>query len=231
MNSPTLTLVSHALCPYVQRVAIALTEKGLPFERITIDLADKPAWFTALSPTGKVPLLRVARPDGSEAVLFESSVICEYIEETAAGPALHPTDPLERAQHRAWMEYGSAILADLWGLETARDRTAYDQRRQALAWKFARVEAALDSAGPYFAGDRFCLVDAVFGPVFRYFDVFDTLTDTGVFDGLGKAQAWRRALAARPSVRDAAAPDYAGRLLRFLEEHDAFLLTRPGRAA
>src|SRR5688572_27945273 len=92
-----LTLVSHHLCPYVQRAAIALMEKGVAFDRVTIDLADKPDWFKAVSPLGKVPLLRVARPGRSEAVLFESAAICEYIEETQAGPALHPSDPVERA--------------------------------------------------------------------------------------------------------------------------------------
>ena len=50
--APALTLVSHALCPYVQRVAIVLHEKGLAFERRTIDLARKPDWFLAISPLG-----------------------------------------------------------------------------------------------------------------------------------------------------------------------------------
>jgi glutathione S-transferase len=68
-----LTLISHNLCPYVQRAAIALLEKDVAFERITIDLSNKPDWFLAISPTGKVPLLRVARGDGSKAVLFEST--------------------------------------------------------------------------------------------------------------------------------------------------------------
>ncbi len=89
-----LTLVSHHLCPYVQRAAIALLEKNVAFERVMIDLANKPEWFLAVSPLGKVPLLRVPRPAGPDAVLFESQVICEYIEETQAGPKLHPTDPL-----------------------------------------------------------------------------------------------------------------------------------------
>ena len=49
-------LVSHHLCPYVQRAAIAFAEKGAPFERVTISLDEKPAWFAALSPLG-VPSL------------------------------------------------------------------------------------------------------------------------------------------------------------------------------
>jgi len=87
-----LTLISHNLCPYVQRAAIALLEKDVAFERITIDLSNKPDWFLAISPTGKVPLLRVARDDGLMAVIFESTVICEYLEETQGEPKLHPSD-------------------------------------------------------------------------------------------------------------------------------------------
>ena len=45
MSQP-LTLVSHLLCPYVQRAAIALGEKGVPFERIVIDLAKSPSGFS-----------------------------------------------------------------------------------------------------------------------------------------------------------------------------------------
>ena len=66
-----LKLISHKLCPYVQRAVIALTEKGVPFERIDIDLANKPDWFLKISPLGKVPVLLVETADG-EAALFES---------------------------------------------------------------------------------------------------------------------------------------------------------------
>ena len=218
-----LTLVSHALCPYVQRAAIALTEKGVPFQRDTISLDSKPGWFLAISPLGKVPLLRVPRPDGTEAVLFESSVICEWIEDTQPGPRLHPADPLERAQHRAWMEFGSAILSDLYGLETTGEPAVFDAKRAAAAAKFARVEAALGQ-GPFFAGGRFSLVDAVFGPVFRYFDTFDVIADLDVFSATPKLRAWRAALTVRPSVQTAVGPDYPALLRAFLVRHDAHLL-------
>jgi glutathione S-transferase len=161
---PELVLVSHHLCPYVQRVAISLLEKGVAFERVYVDLSAKPAWFRAQSPLGKTPLLQV---DGD--VLFESAVICEYLEDTL-GPALHPTDPIERARHRGWIEFGSAILGDIWGLETAQDAAGVARKAEDLRRRFEWLEANV-GAGPYFAGARFHLVDAVFGPVFRYFDV------------------------------------------------------------
>lgn len=218
----SLKLISHKLCPYVQRAVIALKEKGVPFEQIDIDLADKPDWFLELSPLGKVPVLVVTTDRGKVAV-FESNVICEYIEETQGGAKLHPADALTRAEHRAWMEFGSAILGDLWGLETTTDPATFESKRLAVAAKFARIEAAL-GAGPYFAGNAFSLVDAVFAPIFRYFDLFDELTEHGIFRDLLKVQAWRAGLAQRPSVRTAVGADYPQLLRAFLVRHDAHLL-------
>jgi glutathione S-transferase len=218
---PTFELVSHHLCPYVQRAVIALTEKGVPFTRTYIDLANKPDWFKDISPLGKVPLLRIRQDDGTEVVLFESAVICEYLEDTQPNP-LHPAEALERARHRAWIEFGSSILGDLWGFETAKDAGAAAGKAADLAAKFARFEAAL-GAGPFFSGERFSLVDAVFGPIFRYFDVFDPIADHGIFTATPKVRAWRAALAARPSVANAVTPDYARRLRAFLQQHDAHL--------
>ncbi len=217
-----LTLVSHHLCPYVQRASIALDEKGVRFERTYIDLKSKPDWFLKISPLGKVPLLQVPQ-QGGEAVLFESSVIAEYVEETQAGPRLHPENALERARHRGWMEFGSSILSELWGFETAKDQATYEQKRKAIAGKFATVEAALGD-GPYFAGAGFSLVDAVFAPIFRYFDLFDTLADHDIFDRLDRVRTWRRALSERPSVKAAVTADYGERLMAFLRDHDAYLL-------
>jgi len=222
-NTPSLTLVSHHLCPYAQRAVIALMEKSLAFERRYIDLADKPAWFRALSPFGKVPLLLVQPQADRESVVFESAVICEYLEDAGAGPALHPANPLERARHRGWIEFASSILSTLWRFETATDADAYETHRHALAQQFIRVEAEL-GVGPFFAGDRFSLVDAAFAPIFRYFDVFDALTDTRVFADTPRVQAWRAALFERPSVRYAVTADYGERLRVFLDAHDAHVL-------
>jgi glutathione S-transferase len=217
-----LTLISHKLCPYVQRAVIALNEKGVPFERVDIDLANKPDWFLKLSPLGKVPVLVVRSEDG-EVALFESNVICEYIEDTQGGAKLHPQDALQRAQHRAWMEFGSTILGELWGLETTVDPAIFEAKRVAVAAKFARVEEALGS-GPFFAGEKFGLVDAVFAPIFRYFDVFDSLIELSIFDDTPKVRAWRTELARRPSVRTAVGADYPQLLHAFLVRHDAHML-------
>jgi glutathione S-transferase len=214
---PRLTLVSHHLCPYVQRAVIALTEKRVPFERIDVDLAAKPAWFTAISPLGKVPLLTV----GDAAVIFESAVILEYLEETQPRP-LHPADPLARAEHRAWIEFGSSVLADIAGLYTASDEAAFGTKAGILNGKFTRLEARL-GLGPWFDGAPFSLVDTAFGPVFRYFDSFDRIGGFGILAGLPKVAAWRAALARRASVAGAVGADYPARLRAFLAARGSYL--------
>jgi glutathione S-transferase len=208
-------LISHKLCPYVQRAVIALTEKGVPFRRIDIDLADKPDWFKAVSPLGKTPVLLAG-----DTAIFESAVILEYLEDTRS-PALHPADALARAEHRAWIEFGSAILNDIAGLYSARDEAAFNAKVTALRDKFARVETRLET--PWFGGECFGLVDAVFGPVFRYFDAFDRIDDFGILTDLPRTAAWRAALAARPSIAGAVSPDYPALLRDFLRARGSHL--------
>lgn len=210
MNIPRLRLISHHLCPYVQRAAIVLTEKAIPFERVYVDLAHPPQWFAEISPLGKVPLLQVG-----DNVLFESAIICEYVDETI-GERMHPTDPLQRAKHRAWMEFGSAILDNIWLFYTAPNMQTLETKAADLRDKFARMEMELGN-GPYFSGNKFSMVDAVFGPIFRYFDVFDEIADFRFFDGTPKVRAWRRILATRPSVKTAVSSEYPEQLRAFLK--------------
>lgn len=204
-----LTLVSHALCPYVQRAAIVLLEKGLAFERVDIDLARKPDWFQKLSPLGKTPVLVV---DGQP--IFESAVICEYLDETVS-PRLHPENALERARHRSWMEFGSALLNAIGAFYNASDEAALAAGVADLRGRFERIDAEL-TTGPHFAGARFTMVDAVFGPVFRYFDVFEQFEDFGFFARTPRVAAWRAALAARDSVRRGVGEGYGDSLRAFL---------------
>jgi len=79
-------------------------------------------------------------------------------------------------------------------------------------------------SGPFFAGENFGLVDAVFAPIFRYFDVFDQLGDLAVFTETPKVRAWRAALTKRPSVQAAVSPDYPQLLRAFLVRYGAHLL-------
>ena len=93
--SQKLELISFKLCPFVQRAVIVLKHKNIDFDITYIDLNDQPDWFKAISPLGQVPLLKV----GGE-VLFESTVIQEYVDEVTP-PSIQPADPLVKAKNRA----------------------------------------------------------------------------------------------------------------------------------
>src|SRR5664279_4668390 len=219
-----IKLISHKLCPYVQRAVIALTEKGVAFERIDIDLANKPERFLAISPLGKTPVLLVG-----DVAIFESAVILEYLEETQPKP-LHPADPLARAEHRGWIEFGSAVLSDIAGFYAAKDEATFKAKTAQLEQKFARLEAHIN-ASAWFDGESFSLVDAVFGPVFRYFDVFDEIADFGILSGKPKLARWRKALAARPSVRTAVSAEYPVLLRDFIKRRNSWLSGLQAKAA
>ncbi|ULJ76528.1 glutathione S-transferase family protein [Rhizobium gallicum] len=222
MTTTKLTLISHPLCPFVQRAAIVLLEKGVALERIDVDLADKPDWFLALSPTGKVPLLKVEQADDRDAILFESMVICEYLEETQGGRKLYSEDALSRARQRAWVEYGTATLAESWQFLNAKDYTTADAKRAAFRGRLERLEEVLEQ-GPYFAGSTFSMVDAVFAPLLRYFDLIDPTVTQMIFQGLPRVTRWREALALRESVVAAVGRDYGHRFKQHLVEHQALL--------
>ena len=216
MSGLSLKLVSHQLCPYVQRAVITLHEKQIPHEREYLDLANKPDWFLAISPLGKVPLLLV-----DEEVLFESTVICEYLDEVTPG-SLHPLDPLLKAKHRAWIEFGSSILNTIAGFYSAKDEIIFGVKRDDLIQKFQTLEDQLREE-PFFRGDRLCLVDAVYGPIFRYFVVFEQYQDFGFFENTPKVLRWREALLSRQSVIEAVLPSYPQLLHEFLLKRESYL--------
>lgn len=210
---PRFRLISHKLCPYVQRAVIVATEKKIPFERVDIDLAHKPDWFLAVSPTGKVPVLEVTDEDGHSRILFESAVIAEYLDEIS-GDRLLPSDPLDRARERAWVELASTLLNDIGQLYSAPTPPAFEAARLTIERRLAHLEPEI--AGHWFAGPRFGLVDAAFGPAFRYLDIFERRTGLSIANRLQRVDDWSKSLAERPSVAGAVSAEYEELLVGFV---------------
>jgi len=95
-----LTLYHHGSSVCAAKVRLALAEKGVEWTGRYIDLLAGEQFapeFLALNPRGAVPVLV---HDG--AVLVESTVICEYVDEAFSGPSLRPADPIGRARMRLW---------------------------------------------------------------------------------------------------------------------------------
>jgi glutathione S-transferase len=217
MKHPKLKLISHHLCPYVQRAAIALREKDLPFERSNIDLANKPDWFLKLSPLGKVPILVV----DDDVVLFDSTVIAQYVDEITGGGLLSK-EPLVKYGQLAWLEFASQTIAGIGLLYNADTHSAFDSARENLEDKFQRLEENLQY-GLWVANEHLMLVDAAFAPAFRYFDVIEDLVGFELFANTPKVACWRNTLAKHPSVISAVDEDYPERLLKFLADRDSII--------
>lgn len=194
-------LISFKLCPFVQRSVILLLEKGIDFDITYIDIQQPPEWFLEISPFGKVPVLRCG-----DTVLFESAVINEYIDETHP-PALHPTDPMLRAQNRAWIEFGGGLNLDIHGVIVATDAADFAAKCDKVKKELTRVEGLLND-GPYLNGDAFSLADAAYAPTLMRLQLIKQLTGLDLMADTPKLQAWADTLMARDSVPRSVVPDF-----------------------
>lgn len=194
-------LISFKLCPFVQRSVIILLEKKIDYDITYIDIKNPPDWFLDISPFGKVPVLRCG-----ETVLFESAVINEYLDETNP-PSLHPTDPLQRAQNRACIEFGSNLNLDISGLMFAKDAESFKEKCEKVEGELARVESRFHG-GPYYNGDTFSLVDAAYAPPLMRLQLLKQLYHLDLLAKLPNMQAWSEVLAQRDSVQQSVVPEF-----------------------
>jgi len=149
-----ITLYDADRCPFCARVRIVLAEKGVAYETVVVDLADRPAWLYEKNPLGKVPVL-----EEDAFCLPESAVIMEYLEERYPEPALPPLDPGKRAAARlAIWRFDDRFGDDYYAAR--RDETGALER---LEGRLAALETTLE-AQPFLGGGTYSLADAAYLP-------------------------------------------------------------------
>ena len=215
MNTPKLKLVSFNLCPYVQRARITLEEKKLEHEIEYIDLDIPPDWFFDVSPLEKVPVLLV-----DDEPLFESMVICEFID-NISGDDLYPRDPFKRAQQRAWIAFGDTILGTVYDLLNASTEIDFKRTKANIIDKLDVLQEEM-TEGPFFAGDKFGMIDIAYAPLFRYLTGITDHANIEFYEDVPKVKAWSETLLAYPAViasvpenYDTAFKGYLKRLIPF----------------
>ena len=203
--TPKYLLCSFKTCPWVQRAAIVLQEKKIPYDIAYIDRDHRPGWFLAISPHSKVPVLQI---DGKDAI-FESNAIAEYLEETTA-PRLHPADPLVRARNRAWTDFVPSFASAVSNTAYADSEEEFAARAAKIAGPFGKLDEALaerGNAGPYFNGPKLSLVDAAYAPFLQRYTFMDRLRSLGILEKHARLSAWRDALLAAPAVKASTVPN------------------------
>ncbi|HET9405411.1 MAG TPA: glutathione S-transferase family protein [Burkholderiales bacterium] len=198
-------LCSFKTCPWVQRAAIVLRAKQVPYDITYIDRDNRPDWFLKVSPHSKVPVLVI---DGKDS-LFESNAIAEYLDE-AVPPRLHPEDPLTRARNRAWTDYVATFASAVSDTAYADSEAEFATKAARIADPFGKLDEALASrgnAGPHFNGPGFSLVDAAYAPFLQRYTFMDRLRPLGVIEKFPRLAAWRDALLAAPAVKASTVPN------------------------
>ena len=128
--------------------------------------------------------------------IFESAVICEYLDETHA-PRLHAPDALQRAHDRAWVEFGSVVLGLLAAFYNAPTDDALHAKRGELAARFTELDQRLATRA-YLTGDAFTVADAY------AFAIVNWTSFLGIsLKPYPSLAAYLDRVAARPKVREA----------------------------
>jgi glutathione S-transferase len=177
MSSP-VTVIGSYLSPYVRKVLACLVAKDVAYRIDPLVGFFGNDDFTAISPVRRIPVLI---EDGF--VLNDSSVICQYIEDSRPGPRLIPADPRRAARTRWIEEYADTRLADvllwklfyqvairpaIWGEKGDRTLTETVMREQV-----PEVLAYLESQAPAegFLDEALGVGDIAVAAVFRNLDL------------------------------------------------------------
>lgn len=194
-----LELFSFEACPYAQRTRMMLIEKGIEVSLTEVDLYNKPTWWKKLSPHGKVPLLR---HNGD--IVYESRVINEYLEEVFPTPALMPSDPMQRAKARIWIDYcDTYFLPALHNLiADRRDENKQTENRNSISEKLLFLEnEGLKKLGdgPFMMGSDVTLVDLQFMPFIERFPCYEELWGASIPKECVRLRTWIEAMQSRES--------------------------------
>ena len=201
-----MKLYTHALSPFSGKVRIALDEKGIPCEEEQLPISrqailHKPKAMLDANPRGQVPTLVAG-----DLVLYDSTVILEWLEERQPEPPLLPRGSEARARARLledegdWLMNGAvaALLAQTHRLSdpAQRDEAALAAARDALHAAFDRLESVLADGRSHLAGDAFSVADLSMSfPV--AFAAFFGVPPTPSHPRLA---AWLARVSARPSI-------------------------------
>ncbi len=199
------TLYHLWLSPFCRKVRIVLAEKGLDFETKVEKVWQRREGFLRLNPAGSVPVL--VEPDG--AVLAESWVICEYLDEVYPDPPLIGATPAERAETRrlaAWFdgkfhnEVTDNLLTEkldkrfmgMGGPDSAAIRAGHDNIATHLEYI-----GYLSERRTWLAGDGLSMADAAAA---AHISALDYLGDVP-WDDHPAAKDWYVRIKSRPSFR------------------------------
>lgn len=197
-----IKLYDYPQCPFCRKVRVVLAEKGIKYERVFVDLRKKEQKreeFLRLNPYGKVPVLL----DNGD-VIYESSVINEYINEKYPNPPLMPSDLTERARARILVDFCESHFHIPWFSiyremtfkpENERDGELIEKSKNEIKEHLSRLNQGLESHE--FLTGSYTLADAAFTPRVALFDSLGIRIDSE----FKNVRNWVERIKSRPSYK------------------------------
>ena len=178
-----------------------MIEKEIPFELTEVDLRNKPDWFLAVSPYGKVPVIV---DDGQ--TIYESAIINEYLDEKYISIPMMPEEPVERAKARIWMDYctnkyltlSRKLLVDHGNEELQTENKK--KMKESLIY-IEKESFEKNANGPFWLGNKISLVDLHYAPFFERFGAFKELFGVEWPEECIKISNWWSAIQKRDSYK------------------------------
>ncbi|MCC5642979.1 glutathione S-transferase family protein [Nostoc sp. CHAB 5824] len=187
---------------FSQRTRVVLLEKGIDFTPIEIDLQNKPDGYTQISHYGKVPAIK-----HGDVVIYESTIINEYLDEVFPEPPLLPRDAAAKAIARIWIDYANTRLVPAFNkFLRGKDSQEQEQGRREFTEALLYIEQEGLGKGDYLLGDQFSLVDISFYPWFERLPLLENFRKFTLPAETPRLQTWWNSLSDRSSIQAVANP-------------------------
>ena len=182
-----MKLYSSQSCPYAHRTRIVLSEKGIPYDLIEVNLKSKPEDLLRQNPYGKLPVLI----DG-DGIIYESAIVNEYLEEKFPETRLMPRDHLLRAKARVWIDFMNTRVHPA-AADFTRNREP-DKAQERMKQHLTTLNEEM-AGRKYLVGD-YSLADVTFIPFYTRRERYGVVID----DTYPNLKRWGEDLIARPQV-------------------------------
>eukprot|EP00079_Xenopus_tropicalis_P037432 XP_017951203.1 PREDICTED: glutathione S-transferase omega-1-like [Xenopus tropicalis] len=183
-------------CPFAQRAQLVLIAREINYEVVYVNTLNKPDWFFEKSPFGLVPAIETSEGQ----LIYESLIVCDYLDEVSPGKKLTPEDPFQKAQQRMLLEHffkvENLVFKILGALKNNADTSALKAEFLKKLIQFDEIVSKLNT--PYVGGSSVSMADYMMWPIFERFSIF------GVKDCLGKTphlHQWYQLMLQDPAVK------------------------------
>ncbi|XP_060698157.1 glutathione S-transferase omega-1-like [Hemiscyllium ocellatum] len=192
----TIRLYSMRFCPFAQRVCLVLEAKKIKCEIVNVNLMNKPDWFLQKNPLGMVPTLETCKNE----LVYDSPIVCEYLDDIYPANRLLPTDPYEKAKQKMLLEQFSKVVGYMYRIPVEKrksmDTSKLEEELQVQLSKFEQKLADLKTS--FFGGDSVTMIDYWLWP---WFERMDALGFNKVLEQMPRLKCWMQLMQQDAAVK------------------------------